>query len=110
VTHWKLSIENGDIIAEKEGDMPHPPDPFIQMQQAARQAEVTARVSNTLQRSSAYGEIKVSFTISVDCPQDQEWIRYATENTFKAAVRYVNNAFSSLVPEAEHLKTPELWP
>ena len=104
-----------DIIAEKEGIVIHhqegvmadPPDPFTRMNQSSTETPgEKARVSVTVQRSMAYGELKCSFTLSISCPQSKQWMDYAAEHVFVQAVKYVNDGMESLVPGVAPLFVP----
>lgn len=104
MAHWKLSLERDkEIVHEREGYMP---DPFWEMSEAMRPGHPSARISSTVQRSTNYGELKCSFTISVDCPQTKDWMERAAQYAFGTAVQYVNDGFSFLARELPPLEVP----
>jgi len=93
---WAYTMEKeGEVVYHKEGILP---DPFSSLQQAVQTATSKARVSVTIQRSIQYGEVKCSFTLSVDCPQEKSAMDYAAEHVFIQAVQYVNDGMERLAP------------
>lgn len=101
---WRRVIErDGAIIDEQEGTMP---DPFGRMNAEAAISSEKARVSTTVSRSLAYGEVKVSFTLAVSCPQTKDWMDYASEHLFIQAVIYTNHAMATIAPGVEPLPVP----
>ncbi len=103
---WQCVYEkDGVIIHEKEGIMPDP-DMLLKMNEVSQHPGEKARVSATVQRSIAYGEVKCSFTLSVSCPQSKEWVDKAAEQLFALAVGYVNAGMSWLAPGLEPLPAP----
>jgi hypothetical protein len=101
---WRRVLEkDGAIVDEQEGYMTAP-DAFANM--AAQPGTTRARVSTTVSRSLQYGEVKVSFTLSVDCPQEKQWMDYASRELFSQAVSYVNSGMGLLVPDLPPLNVP----
>lgn len=108
--HGHLVIEKeGQIIYEKEHNLTHPapPDPFAHLLQHARTAGESARVSVTVQQSLQYGEVKCSFTLSIEVPQKKEFMDYAARELFSQAVQYVNDGMSWVAPGLPPLPQPK---
>ena len=107
---WSHTIEKeGQVIHYKEGLVSELPgaDPFIRIQQTlAHEGKEPARISANVQRSLAYGEIKVGFTITVNVPQDRRWMDYAAEHLFLLATKYVNDGMSTIAPDVQPLHNP----
>lgn len=100
--HWHYVLEqDGSIVDEQEGDVM---DKFAQMLQT--HPDQRASISATVQRSLPYGEIKCSFTVTVQCPQSQEWLDAASREAFKLALNYLNQGFSYLAPEVPPFRLP----
>jgi hypothetical protein len=104
---------DGEVIYHMEGVMPDPPvvmDALSRMSHAAAGTTgnnaPTARVSTTVQHSLPYGEVKVSFTVTVTVPQEKQWMDYAAEHILAQAVNYVNAGMASVVPGAPLLPQP----
>lgn len=57
-----------------------------------------ARVSATVGRSVEYGDVKCSFAVTVNCPQQKACLDKAAELCFETALEYVNDAMSILAP------------
>ena len=123
--HWSCVLEqDGQIIQSTEGDMPNPPlmtdtlyavtprtpatfDPFAHVaEHSISYPEPPARLSVTVQHALPYGEIKVSFTVSLTCPQTKEMLDYAAEHAFIQATKYVNNSMQCLAPGLPPLPVP----
>jgi hypothetical protein len=61
-----------------------------------------ARLSVTVGSASAYGETKVSFTVSIDALQTEAAINLAGEAAFRKAVELVNDGARVLgLPEVQ---------
>lgn len=108
---WSYVFEkDGSVVQAMEGTMPDPPgplDPYTQMNmEASRHPGEKARVSVTVQRSLPYGEIKVSFTLAVSCPQTKPWIDHTSQHIFSLAVLYVNGGMAAIAPGLEPLPVP----
>lgn len=102
--HWKLSIEKvGQPTYEREG---YVEDPFWEMKSSLA-GQQGARVSSTVQRSTNYGELKCSFTITIDCLQTEQWMERAAQYAFRTAVQYVNDGFSYLDRSLPPLEVPQ---
>lgn len=104
---WHRTLtKDGAVIDEQEGIMADPPglDAFAYM---ATQEGEKARVSVTVSRALQYGELKVSFTLAVSCPQTKASMDYASRAIFSQAVIYVNNGMQFLVPELPPLNVPQ---
>lgn len=85
----------------------NPSDPFHTLNRAVSEAPgETARVSTTIQRSTQYGELKCSFTLSVSCPQTKGWMDYAAEHIFIQALKFVNDGMERLAPGLEPIPVP----
>lgn len=107
---WSLTIEKDGQITFKEGLLSdlQQPNPFLRMMQQIQHEQLeSARVSATVNRSLQYGEIKVGFTISVNCPQDQRWMDYAAEHLFITAAKYVNDGMETIAPGIPPLHVPQ---
>ena len=107
---WRRSLEkDGVILEELEGIMADPAglDAFAYM--AAQEGE-KARVSVTVSRSLQYGELKVSFTLAVSCPQAKASMDYASRAIFSQAVNYLNSGMAILVPDLPPLIVPQAPP
>lgn len=88
--NWTGTLEKYGWKAEEVGNEPfHPLS--LQAQQARVNGESVARVSTTVGTSEDYGSIKVSFTVSVDCLQNEATINLAGECVFLKAVELVND-------------------
>lgn len=84
-------------------------DPFVQMNPPAVGTPApSAHISCTVQRSLSYGEIKCSFTVSIQCAQDQRTMEYAASHAFATATRYVNNGMQVLVPGIDPFPVPNV--
>lgn len=59
-----------------------------------------ATVSISVGKSLAFGELKVSANVTLQCDQDQATIDRAGEKAFVKAVEFLDDAFKLLVPEA----------
>lgn len=108
---WTYTIEHEKaVVYYKEGTMADPPgpiDPFTRMNKSATEMPgEKARLSVTVQRSTQYGELKCSFTLSISCPQTKEWMDYAAEHMFSQATQYVNSGMEWLVPGLPALEVP----
>jgi hypothetical protein len=62
-----------------------------------------ARVSSTVQRAVDYGNIKVSFTVTIECPQNEGFIDMAGHVAFEKAKELTDDAFCSIVQDAVRL-------
>lgn len=102
---WTYTIEKeGQVVQHLEGIMS---DPFTRMNVEATNATgEKARLSVTVQRALQYGELKCSFTLSISCPQTQQWMDYAAEHIFLQAAKYVNEGMETLVPGLPPLNVP----
>ena len=80
-------------------------EPFSPLAAGAAAAKAkgaaVARVGVTVGTSSEYGACRASFTVTVDCPQDEANINLAAEAVFVKASELVNDA-------ASHLELPTL--
>lgn len=98
-----------EIIYHQEGILPDPKgpiDPFTRMSMESSTSGEKARVSVTVQHSVQYGEVKCSFTLSISCPQNKQWMDYAAEHVFSQAVQYVNDGMNWLAPGLPALNVP----
>lgn len=74
-------------------------DDFYNQVQACRQQNLpVAHIGTSVGRSIEYGEVKCSFTVSVECPQTKEFMDQAAELVFKKALEYTNDGMSHLAP------------
>lgn len=111
---WTGTIEkDGEVIYHMEGtmpDLPGPVDSLTRMAHAATEAEETtgtpARVSITVQHSLPYGELKVSYTVSISVPQEKRWMDYAAEHILAQTVNYVNSGMAAIAPGVPLLPQP----
>lgn len=62
-----------------------------------------ARVSYTVQRSIAYGDVKCSATVSIECPQSDAHINLAAQIAFEKAKEICDDGFCSIVQDAVRL-------
>lgn len=62
-----------------------------------------AKISSTVQRAAAYGGTKVSFTVTLECPQQENWINFAAHVAYEKAKELTDDAFCSIVPDAVRL-------
>jgi hypothetical protein len=62
-----------------------------------------SRVSCTVQRAVAYGDIKVSFTVSMECPQSEPFIDLAGHVVYEKAKELTDDAFCGIVEGAVRL-------
>lgn len=111
--HWQLVIEKeGQVIYEKEAHVvdPVPPDPFAGLAIGAQEADESARVSVTVQRTLPYGEVKCSFTLSISCAQKKSHMDYAARELFALAVQYTNDGMSWVAPGTPPLQVPIMPP
>lgn len=80
-------------------------DPFWQLlSQSQGQA---AKVSASVGRSVEYGDVKASFVITIDCPQNTPAIDRAAELAFKKALEFTNDAMSHLAPGLPPIDLPK---
>lgn len=86
------SPQRKELIVEKVVS-----DPFMLL--VGQDGEQTARIGATVGRSIAYGDVKCSFTVSINCPQSQACLDRAAELCFETALQYVNDGMSHLAPE-----------
>lgn len=92
---WTGIFERNGLQSPSAGSEPF--HPLAQLAASHKQAGYpTARVASTVGTSAEYGGVKVSFTVSVDCPQDEAHIKLAGEAVFLKAVELVNDGASFL--------------
>lgn len=89
--NWQGTLEKYGWKTEEVGAEPFHPL-ALQAQQARASGQSVARVSVTAGTSENYGERKVSFTVSLDCVQQEAAINMAGEVAFFKALELVNDA------------------
>jgi hypothetical protein len=62
-----------------------------QAQQARAAGESVARISSTVGTAVQYGEVKCSFTVSIECVQSEATINLAGEAAFLKALELTND-------------------
>lgn len=100
---WEKVIQNNGLSRE-EGLFSG--EPFGSIVGAAatmqQQGYSPAKVSVTVGNAIEYNAVKVSVTITVSCPQNEQHIQYATEVSFLKALEMVNEASDTLgIPRLE---------
>ena len=97
---WNGLIEKYGLKTEQVGE-----DPFAFLRNGAGHSKAndtpTARISTTVGTSTDYGAVKVSFTVSVECNQDEGSMNMAAESIYRKAVELTNDA-------ASHVGLPQL--
>jgi hypothetical protein len=88
--NWQGTLEKYGWKTEEVGGEPFHPL-ALQAQQARAAGASVARVSVTAGTAMNYGEVKVSFTVSLDCLQQEASINLAGEAAFLKAVELVND-------------------
>lgn len=88
--NWQSTIEKLNNIVFSDGAEV---DPFMRLVTAKFEGE-SARVSMTVGRNLQYGELKCSATVTIDCPQKEEYINLAGEIAFTKALELVNDAMT----------------
>jgi hypothetical protein len=89
--NWAGTLEKYGWRADEVGNEPFHPL-ALQAQQARANGQSVARISTTVGTSEGYGDIKVSFTVSVDCVQAEATMNLAGEAAFLKAVELVNDS------------------
>lgn len=112
---WSYTIEkDGTVVHHQEGLLSQLPQPNLFFLQMARQIQheklEPARVSASVARALPYGEVKINFTVTVNCPQDERWMNKAAEHAFLTAVKYVNEGLSTIAPGTPLFHAPEPKP
>ena len=93
--NWSGVMEKYGWKADVVGREPF--TPLAAVSQAARaKGQSVARVGVTVGTSAEFGACKASFTVTVDCPQDEQSINLAAESVFIKATELVNDAASHL--------------
>lgn len=88
--NWSGTLEKYGWKAEEVGNEPFHPL-ALQAQQARVNGQSVARVSTTVGTAEDYGNMKVSFTVSVDCVQQEATMNLAGESIFLKALELVND-------------------
>jgi hypothetical protein len=102
--NWNRTVTKEGATRSESGSME---DPYWQLAAAAKATGYpTARISSTVVHGIEYGEIKCSFTVSIECVQSKETMDGAALLAFRAAVEYTNSGMSYLAPELPQLATP----
>jgi hypothetical protein len=89
--NWAGTLEKYGWRAEEVGNEPFHPL-AMQAQQARATGESVARISTTVGTSEDYGNMKVSFTVSIDCLQSEATMNLAGECAFLKGIELVNQA------------------
>ena len=97
--NWQRVIEKYGWKSEEVGS-----DPFHPLAMLAGQARATgagiARVSMSVSTSTDYSQVKVSCTVSIDCPQNDTSISMAGEIAFLKALELTNEGAAYIgIPE-----------
>lgn len=87
---WRGTIEKFGWRVEEVGSEPFHPL-ALQAQQARLQGQSVARVSATTTTGGEYGSVKSSFTVSIDCVQNEAAIDMAGEAAFLKALELTNS-------------------
>jgi hypothetical protein len=85
-------------------------DPFDRLcmgvQSARAGNHAVAKVSQTVGVSLDYGQVKVSCTVTVECPQSDAYISVASEAAFLKALEQVNEGAETLgIPKLPEVAT-----
>lgn len=93
---WHMEVKRGGVVEQQNSGQLQ--DPFWNLAAGAqtehRQAMPTATVEAKV---SHWGQhVSVGFTISIQCPQSQQHIEYASQLAYVTATRFVNDAVSRL--------------
>lgn len=94
---WKQTLERYGYRVEQEGVQS---DPFSLLGELSRADAVRATVSSTAKRSMDYGQVSVSTTITIQCPQTEAAIHMAGEVSFKQALELTNHGMLAMEPNA----------
>jgi hypothetical protein len=105
--HWHLSITREGSSETWEGyDM----DKFQLIASYCQNLPAKARVAVTIGRSTDFGALKISCTVSIDCPQTDDWVHQAQQLVAAAAADFVNAVSATLDPGLQPLpKLPVPW-
>lgn len=88
--NWERVLRKYGWNTEEVGNDPfHPLD--LQAQQARVNQQSVARVSMTAGTAADYGSVKVTCSVSVDCPQTDASISLAGEAAFMKCLELVND-------------------
>jgi hypothetical protein len=90
---WSVTLERYGWKSDQVGSEPFSPL-SAQVAQARAAGYATSKVSVTAGTSHDYGSLKVSVTVTVECPQTEAAINLAGEASFWKAVELVNDAAS----------------
>lgn len=83
-------------------------DKFYNAVQLCRQQGLpTARIGTTVGRSIEFGEVKCSFTVTIECPQAKEEMDEAAQLVFTKALEYANDGMSHLKPGVPRIEITE---
>lgn len=93
--NWQGVLERYGWKTEEVGGEPFHPL-ALQAQQARAQGLSVARISVTTGTSEDYGNMKVSFTVSIDCVQQEAAMNMAGECIFLKAVELTNDGARTL--------------
>ncbi len=91
--NWHGLLEKNGWKTEEVGNEPfHPLSSAAQLERQAGRA--TSKVTCSVGTSADYGGLKVSFTVSVECPQTDFHISMAGEAAFLKATELTNQGAS----------------
>ena len=93
--NWQGVIERYGWKTEEVGGEPFHPL-ALQAMQARAQGQSVARMSVTVGTAEEYGNMKVSFTVSIDCIQQEVAMNMAGECIFLKAVELTNDGARTL--------------
>jgi hypothetical protein len=106
---WEQIIKQHGMLLSQEGYLePTDPtrlriDPINAMGHPSGERRPGARVSYTVQRSVAYGDVKCSATVSIECVQSDVHINLAGQIAFEKAKELCDDGFCSIVQDAARL-------
>lgn len=90
---WSVVMQRYGWTTDQVGSEPFTPL-AAQVAQARAQGQGVAKVTVSAGTAHDYGAVKVSVTVSVECPQNEGSINLAGEAAFWKAAELVNDAAS----------------
>jgi len=79
-------------------------DYYTKVQECRAQGLPVARLSSMISRGIEYGEVRCSFTVSIECPQTKDYMDQAAELLFQKALEYTNDGMSVLAPGVDRIE------
>jgi hypothetical protein len=105
--NWEGVIQQHGTIQSVYGQQDLLADPIraavLNAKYGQQQGGGITRINCTVQRAVAYGDVKVSFNVSIECPQQENWIDFAAHVIFTKAKELTDDAFCSIVQDAVRL-------